>query len=196
MKVQKDMHGQTEVLPRGLNRAAAACRTSVKAQSIGGRLRASFRGGDEGQSLVELAVLLPVLLMVLTGILSCGFALWNYVTLDQGAAQAAQFLADGGETNNTNGDSTLSDPCQSAFSQITEQATGLNPSNITVTYTMNGTTVGPFTGTAANTCRGDASYLGSGNVTVTATYPCKIGVYGVSFSSSCLLTSKKTELSY
>ncbi|MGA2833966.1 MAG: TadE/TadG family type IV pilus assembly protein [Terracidiphilus sp.] len=197
MKKLNDLRTRTKALVCGFCRSGAFCRASVKSRGIGSRSRVRLRFGDEGQSLVEFALMVPIFLMVLTGIIEISFAMWNFQSLNQGTDAAARLLADGGETNNTNGTSILGDPCQSAFQQITNLSTGLNPNKITVTYTLNGTTIGPFAGTSANTCAGDETLLGSGNITVAATYPCNIFGYRLtSIFAGCQLAATKTELAY
>ncbi|MEO1646575.1 MAG: TadE/TadG family type IV pilus assembly protein [Chloroflexota bacterium] len=49
--------------------------------------------GQKGQSLVELALTLPVLLLLLTGLLDLGRAYFTYIALEEAAAEAALFLA-------------------------------------------------------------------------------------------------------
>jgi len=57
-------------------------------------LRPRGRGGKSvGQSLVEFTVLLPVLLMMLSGLIEFGFMLNYYLDLIDGAREAARFAA-------------------------------------------------------------------------------------------------------
>lgn len=48
---------------------------------------------ERGQSLVEFALSLPVLLLLLTGLLDLGRAYYTYIALEEAAAEAALFLA-------------------------------------------------------------------------------------------------------
>jgi Flp pilus assembly protein TadG len=48
---------------------------------------------QRGQSLVEIAVTLPILLLVLMGILDLGRAYWTYITLSDAAAEGAAYAA-------------------------------------------------------------------------------------------------------
>jgi Flp pilus assembly protein TadG len=169
MKVQKDEHGQTGVLPRGLNRAAGASRTSVKAQSIDGWLRASFRCGDEGQSLLEMAFVLPVLLMLVMGLFWLGLWIAYYQALTQAVGAGGQVLAhDRGNSTN---------PCADALAAM--QAASplyLNPANITVTVSLNGTSLGGSNNSCPGNALSDLGTAGGGTVQVRATYTytCKI----------------------
>ena len=60
------------------------------------QLRASFprRNGSRGQSLVELAVFLPILLMMLTGVVEFGILLNQFLNVLDGPREAARFAVD------------------------------------------------------------------------------------------------------
>src|SRR5580692_1654400 len=60
---------------------------------------AFFRAGDKGQSLVETALVLPVLLMFLLGILLCAITFYNYLTLTRAVTASASDLQNGGTGN-------------------------------------------------------------------------------------------------
>lgn len=51
-------------------------------------------GGKKGQSLVELALFFPVLLMMLSGLVEFGFLLNQYINLMDGPREAARFATD------------------------------------------------------------------------------------------------------
>jgi hypothetical protein len=53
------------------------------------------RRRSSGQSLVEIAILFPILLMLLSGIVEFGFLLNQYLNLLDGAREAARFASDG-----------------------------------------------------------------------------------------------------
>jgi Flp pilus assembly protein TadG len=48
---------------------------------------------QQGQSLVELAITMPILILVLMGILDLGRAYWTYITLSDAAAEGAAYAA-------------------------------------------------------------------------------------------------------
>jgi len=178
MKVQKNEHGQTGVLPRGLNRAAAASKTSVKARSIGGRLRASLRCGDEGQAVVEFAVVLPLLLLLMTGIFWFGIALYNFQQLSAAVSQGVVALAEGQNTG--------INPCVPAVTVVTTDTLGMLPNNnsLSVTVYENGSVV-----TAAS-C---PTTLASGTpVSMQATYQYPLPIVGMSFANCCTLSTTQT----
>jgi Flp pilus assembly protein TadG len=144
-----------------------------------------FRSGEEGNSLVEFALMLPVMLTIMTGIFSIGMAYSNQLTLTQAVGAGAQYL----QQIRT----STSDPCADTFTAITNAASTLQSGNISVTVTMNGVTPTQ----TGNSCSGAQTNLLQGaNVTVYATYPCSVTVYKFSFSSSCLLSAEVTEYEY
>jgi Flp pilus assembly protein TadG len=144
--------------------------------------RLRFRG-EEGNALVELALVLPVFLALLTGIFSLGLMLSNQLTLTQATGSGGQRL----QQLRT----TTTDPCADTLSAIKSAAPSLNGSNIGLSLTLNGTKV------SGSSCSGDQSYLAEGTaVTVSTTYPCSLAVYGTKFASGCQLTAQVTEYEY
>jgi Flp pilus assembly protein TadG len=131
--------------------------------------------------MVETALLLPVMLLVLTGILAFGVALNNYLVL----------------TNAVNvGDQQLSisrgisaDPCKTAATAITNSAFYLTPANISLTFTINGSS---FSGTGATaTCTAGAADMVQGTpAEIQASYPCTLTIAGMSLAGGlkCLQT--------
>jgi Flp pilus assembly protein TadG len=142
-----------------------------------------FQGESQGQSMVEFALVLPIVLALLTGICAFGVAFNNQLTLNRAVGIGAQNLQLI-RTSSTN-------PCQDTFTAIENAAPNLTPGSITLTLTASGSSV------TSNSCAGDQSYLVQGQpVTVTATYPCALFVYGSKALSSCQLSAKVTEYEY
>lgn len=147
-----------------------------------------LRGLDEeGQAMVEMALVLPVLLLVVTGILTFGLAFNNYVLLTEATSVGARTLAiSRGETT---------DPCATASSAIYAAAPLLVPANFSFTFVLNGTT---YTGPSCNsgsTTTGAAGNLKQGAyATVNTSYPCSLAFYGSSYASSCSLQTQVSEL--
>ena len=54
---------------------------------------ASERAGERGQALFEFALVLPILLLVLIGVITFGIALNNFLELTSGATAGAQALS-------------------------------------------------------------------------------------------------------
>lgn len=51
---------------------------------------------DDGQAMVELALILPVLLLIIMGIIEFGFMFNNYLTLNNVSREAARYASLGG----------------------------------------------------------------------------------------------------
>lgn len=138
---------------------------------------------QEGSVLVELAVALPMLLLLFTGVLSFASAYSNQLTLTQAVGSGGQYLQ---QIRNS-----TTNPCQDVLTQIENSAPSLNPSSISLTLTLNGTSV------PGNSCSGDQSDLIEGApVTVLATYPCNLHAFSMNLGSSCQLSAQVTEYEY
>ena len=140
---------------------------------------------DAGGALVEMAVTLPILMVMFTGIFSFSMALYQKLQLSEAVSNAGRFLAtERGDT----------DPCQKTTNTIYTAAPGLTQSDINLTYTLGsqsygaGTTSCPGAGGVAN-----PNMTAGGNATIRATYPCSLSVYGMKFAS-CSLSSQITEV--
>jgi Flp pilus assembly protein TadG len=142
---------------------------------------------EDGQALLEMASVLPVLLLVVTGIFTFGMALNSYVTLTEATSVGARQLAISRQE--------VLDPCASAVSAITTAAPLLSPSNLGFTFVLNGTTYTGTTCLSSSTSSGSAANLVQGQpITVTVTYPCTLKVYKSNLAPSCTLTAKTTEI--
>lgn len=134
--------------------------------------------GEQGSALVETALVLPILLVLMTGIFSFSMTLYQKLELAQGLATGARFLAvDRGDN----------DPCASAATKIYGAAPSLAKTKLTLTFVLNGTT---YSGT---TCSGTTNMVSGGTAKVTATYPCSLSAFRMSFPS-CTLTESATEV--
>jgi len=137
-------------------------------------------GKKRGQSLIEFTLVMPILLLIVTGMLSFGFALHNYLVLTNGVTTGAQLLAiSRGQTT---------DPCATASAAVKSASLGLTAANLSFTFVINGTTytTTSCTAAAANMVQGASAAVG-------ATYPCTIAVVGISFSA-CTLQMETVEL--
>ena len=112
---------------------------------------------QEGQAMVEFALVLPVLLLIVMGIIQFGILFNNYVTrtdaVRAGARQAAVSR-------------TMPNPATLATDRVKKSAAGLKDSDIQVTVT------------AYNPNDGTATWVQGGDVTVKATYPFDISILG------------------
>jgi Flp pilus assembly protein TadG len=161
------------------------CGLRKPANSLAHRLRRLFRlGADDGNALVEMALVLPVFLAFVTGIGSFAIALGNQITLIQATGSGGQYLQQ--LRNGT------TDPCKDTITAIENAAPNLAPGSINLTLTMGGNAA--VTGAS---CSGKQTQLVEGEtVTVATTYPCTLSVYGVKFANSCKLSAQVTEYEY
>ena len=156
-----------------------------KRKSIVSRFRSLLRGENEGGALVELAVTLPVVMIIMTGIFSFSIALYQKLQLAEAVSVGGRFLAvDRGDT----------DPCAATTAKIDAAAPGLTAASINLTYTLNGVSQGSGT----TSCPGksgaaNADMVAGGYAQIVASYPCSLTVYGMKFST-CSLGTQITEV--
>lgn len=184
MKVRSGFLAQSNLRTRGLGYD----RRTSKARSLTGfsmrrHVRALLRKGEEGSALVEIALTMPMLLMVMTAICTFAIGFNNQLTLTSAVGSGAQYL----QLIRT----TTTDPCQDTLRAIENAAPSLTPSSITLSFSLNGTPV------SGNSCAGDQSDLAQGQpVTVTAKYPCALAIYATKFATGCQLSASVTEYEY
>ena len=153
------------------------------ARKAAAQMVARWRREQNGSSLIEFALVMPVMLLVMTGIFSFSMAFYRQEQLTQAVGAGGQYLQQI-RTSTT-------DPCKDTFNAITSAAPALTSSSITLTLTMGSTNV------TAQTCAGDQTDLTQGgNVTVTASYPCTLTGYNYVFGGTCKLYAKVTEYEY
>jgi Flp pilus assembly protein TadG len=121
--------------------------------------RAGFRK-EQGQSMVEAAVVLPVMCLVLFAIVQFGITFNNYLTLTDAARAGARRAAVSRQ---------VPDPVEAAVSAVRTSATDLNQDNLQVSVT--------------------SSWTPGSDVTVTATYPYSINLMGIVVHSGELSSS-------
>jgi Flp pilus assembly protein TadG len=195
MKRLRNLCGHVMALRHGFCRPAAPGRACAQFRS-GSRLRAHLRSSSEGQSLVEFAFVVPILMAIMMGIYAVGIITFNEVALNNAVDLGSTYLMRAGPAPGTNMTSYLADPCQYAFAQMTSATSNLLPQNLTVTYKLNGKTIGPFTGAAANSCSSNSTdFAAGGNFTLIATYPCTLGLYGFNVPG-CKLKATASQFIY
>ena len=142
---------------------------------------------EAGQSLVEFAVTLPVLLLVLTGLCTFGIAINSYMQLTEATNVGARQLAiSRGQTT---------DPCSTASTAMINAAPLLKASSLTFKWNFNGNAYSGTSCSSASTSTGAAGNLVEGTTaSMTVTYPCSMKVYGATLISTCVLTAQTAEL--
>jgi Flp pilus assembly protein TadG len=136
-------------------------------QEAGGRL-----GREDGQALVEFAVVLPLLLILVTGIMQFGLLFSRYITLTDAVRGGAQTLALG---------RGLSDPCDPAVLQTLQSASaiGLTSGQVTASFPSGSDHCGTGTYTYNSSGNTNGSEVQGDQATVTATQPFTLGVFGL-----------------
>ena len=131
------------------------------------RRRFAQLGRQDGQAIVEMALILPLLAALILGIAQFGIAYNNYITLTDatraGARKAAvsRFVGDNGAA---------------AVSTVKSDAANLDQTRLNVSVTATDWTVP------------------GGDVTVTATYPYAIDILGWTVKSGNLTSTQKERL--
>jgi Flp pilus assembly protein TadG len=115
--------------------------------------------GEDGAALVEIAIALPLMLLMLTGAVSYSMAFYNWQQLQNAVSTAAQALAA------TAG--VAANPCSQAVSQVEAALPGWTASNLTYTVVITNaagtaTTYGPNAGSLS------CAAAGSGGTAATA----------------------------
>jgi Flp pilus assembly protein TadG len=88
-------------------------------------MKRTRRPGQQGQSLVELAIMLPVLLLLLLGMAEFARLFSNYLTLSQAAREGARLAITGASDS-------------AVIQRVRETAPTLDPSQLTITITPAG----------------------------------------------------------
>lgn len=186
--------------PRG--QAAASRTAGAQSLSLIGRLHAWHNSRDKGQTIVEFALVMPILLAVLLAIFEIGIFLLNYQTLTQAVNQGGVRIQQlSGLSLNSGG---TSDPCADVATAVIGSAgnlvtTGTNGIQLKLTVGTN-TPAGPSP-TVGFSCGSLASAVQTGGggaavpVIVTGTYPCSVITFGFNFAASgCKMTASVQEL--
>ena len=157
---------------------------TVSRRRIGARIRRLAHSGSEGGALVEMALVMPVMFVILTGVFTFGSATTQKLQLTEAVNIGGRLLAvDRGDTN----------PCSTVAAAVDAAAPSLITANIGFSFDLNGVT------TSGTTCAGtgglaNPNLVSGKNAELTLTYPCTLSVYGYKVFSTCTLTSQITEI--
>ncbi len=142
---------------------------------------------EAGQSLVEFAICLPVLLLVVTAIFQFGITLNNYLMLTDATNVGARQLAISRGQN--------TDPCAYTASAVYAAAPNLKQANFAFAFLLNGVAYVGNSCPSANSTSGAAGNLLQGkSAQLTITYPCSLAVYGANYAPGCSLKAQTAEL--
>jgi Flp pilus assembly protein TadG len=188
MKTKTESRGRAAANKQSLYRVTEPIQPGAEAPPPGHRILTLLGFGERGSALVEMALIMPMLLVLTTGIFVFGIAMNNYVTLTNAVSTGSRTVALYAQLT--------TDPCAVASSAIEAAAPGLNPNKMTFSYTFNGVPQSGTSCSSASVDTGAALDLASGTtVTVTATYPLNLSVFGTQMSASnAVLQATSTEL--
>jgi Flp pilus assembly protein TadG len=142
---------------------------------------------EAGQSMVEFALIVPLFLIIVTGIFAFGLAFNNWEMMTEATSVGARAIA-------ISRGQTL-DPCQTAAQAIEAAAPSLNASSLTFSFSFNGVPASGATCSSSSTSTGAAGNLLQGSTAqVSVTYPCALKVFRTDYAASCLLHAQTTEL--
>lgn len=168
------------------------------------KLRRLYRHVREepGQAVVEMALVLPILMLIILGIFKFGIVYNNYLQLTDATRSGARELAV------ERGQGTTNTPCDRATSALAAAASALG-NTITVTMyelpdpvTQSPTTPDPSdtysntatAGVAGTVTTVECPVLASGSaITVKASYPCDLTFLGYTFLPNCHINTQATE---
>jgi Flp pilus assembly protein TadG len=145
----------------------AATSSADVRRGAGARLRR-----EDGQALVEFAIVVPLLLMLVTGIIQFGLMYNKYITLTDAARNGAQTLAIG---------RGLSNPCDPAVLQTVNSgsATGLTSAQVTPSFASGSDFCGTGTYTYNTSGNTSGNEVQGDQATVTASQPFTLNVFGL-----------------
>jgi len=180
-------------IPKGLRQAVGSKNRDAGGKFRRGWLKALPGWGDEGGALVEMAVVLPIFLTILTGIFTAGIAMNNFQTLTNAVNVG------GTQLQQLRNMSAASDPCAAVGSAVTAAAPYLTASGtsgiqLTVSLDNGAYSEGPTAASGISCTAGSSYLLQATSATVTATYPCNLTIYGVNYAPNCELHASVTEL--
>ena len=180
MKMRRDQDGQAAA-----RRSTASGSVSGKLRPSGGRFLAWLCRNDEGQSIVELALMLPIFLALIMGAFSIGMGMIVYEQLGEAAFAGDQAMATNEGVDDA-GTTTQTDLCAKAKTAVITVLTGgpnwstANLARITYSATLAKTVAGTVTTTTIPASTGSfscstqsiAGALGpKSQVTLTLQYP-------------------------
>jgi hypothetical protein len=162
-------------LMAGMKRAAVSKNEHTEARFSRGRVGSRLHCGKEGQSIVEFALVLPILMILVVGLFGFGLYIAYFQDLTQAVGNAGQTLAQ------ERGSATPLNPCADALAAIKSASPlYMNTANITlvVKFTPYGGTTPVVLG--GNSCSGSdtntelGGKTSGGQVFVSAqyAYPC------------------------
>jgi Flp pilus assembly protein TadG len=139
------------------------------------RMRTVLSAMQDGGALVEFALIAPLMLGLIGGMFTFGFAFFTYFQLTNAVDIGARSVA---VSRASNSDGSTPDPCVTASAAIVAAAPVLDPSKITLSLSLNST---PYSNLKQGswTCTGGEVNMVAGSTSqVTASYPYTMNFFG------------------
>lgn len=135
---------------------------------------------EAGTAALEFAIVAPVLLMILLGIVQFGVTINNYLELTGGVGAGGRAFAIGRSS---------ATPRTTATAMIASSAPNLTATNMVFTLQVNGAACATDAA-----CQTALTAAVGGSASVSASYPCNLTIMGVNYAPNCTLTAKATDL--
>jgi Flp pilus assembly protein TadG len=146
--------------------------------------------GESGVALVELALMIPMALVVFTGLLQVGVYVNNTLELQNATSLAGEYLSVSRQPAGT-----AWDPCAVTLSAFKQVAPFLNASNVTFTFAFQPKGAASATTYTGTSCTAGASLVSQqGTAQVSTSYPCSLAIYGKHLIPGCTLSAQVTEV--
>jgi Flp pilus assembly protein TadG len=172
---------------------AKAMRRFLTPESAFNQRRSVNHDREEGSSLVEFALIAPLIMVIVTGLFFCGMAVNNYMILTSAVSSGARALSL--TRDQTTPALAASDPCAYAAQIANQAALGLNTSAISysVIWTPAGASSTTYSSVSSSSGCAGAAFGQGDTVQLNAVYTVPIAVYGWSRRSASL-TARTAEL--
>lgn len=167
--------------------------------TLGSAPRYGLGPAEDGQSMVEFALVVPLLLLVLTGIFSFGIIFNQYEVLTSATNSAARAFAVSAGSDGLQSEAPNNDACALVATVVQGAGPNIHSSNLTykIVYTHLPSSKSPTattyngTGGSSPTCSGLLLYSGD-SVQVSVTYPVSALLYSWT-SQNYTLSAQSTE---
>ncbi|MGA8086914.1 MAG: TadE/TadG family type IV pilus assembly protein [Terracidiphilus sp.] len=130
---------------------------------------------QDGGALVEFALIAPLMLGLIGGFFTFGFAFFTYFQLSNAVDIGARSLA---VSRAMNSDGSTPDPCVTASAAIVAAAPALDPSKITLSLSLNSTPYSNLKQGSWTCTSGEANLVAGSTAQVTASYPYTMNFFG------------------
>jgi len=176
------VHGRRFFSPLPPQSSTSSLKCRIARPPVAARVLAWFRSAGEGGALVEMALVMPIMFAIFTGIFTLGMYSNQKLELTEAVSVGGRLLAVERGQNN---------PCSLVAAAMYAAAPNLSSTTMTITFDLNGVSTGascPGSGGAAN-----PNLISGDNAEITATYPCNLNFYNRNMGT-CTLSSSITEI--